>query len=260
MKCVNTQLGWSVTFGSVAMTCRVANNTHACTQTYTLTSAVSCATSPRLFLQPCHHPAAPPLKLGGGVFAQASSEAWMEQWKGAAAMIKITLDNISASNAHHSIIAKIFNATWKHVFVGVRELHTWCLSSKIECKRVHSSVCVATWDDLALRAPESSLILPSLTSFHPSIPPPFFFLIQISHSMPCTCFSVIWTLAENFKQLSMWTKFFPPFPSVFFSFFERAQPCFQVHLIRRSRDGDYDMQMRLCYQRWHSLWSWTEER
>lgn len=59
--------------------------------------------------------------------------------------------------------------------------------------------------------PESSLSLSSMTSFHPSIPPPFFFLIQISHSMPCTCFSVIWTLAENFKQLSKWTWVFPLF-------------------------------------------------
>lgn len=65
------------------------------------------------------------------------------------------------------------------------------------------------WGILALWAPESSLVRPSLTSFHPSIPLPFFFLIQISPSMPCTCLSGIWTMAVDFKQLSKSTKFFP---------------------------------------------------
>lgn len=53
MKCVNTQLGWSVTFGSVAMTCRVANNTHTHSQTHTLTSGACIATNPSLFRLLC---------------------------------------------------------------------------------------------------------------------------------------------------------------------------------------------------------------
>lgn len=40
--------------------------------------------------------------------------------------------------------------------------------------------------------------------------------------MPCTCFSVIWTLAENFKQLSKWTEFFPLLLSIFFSFWKNT--------------------------------------
>lgn len=44
------------------------------TQTHTLTSAVSHATSPRLFLSLCHHPAAAaPLKLSGGVLLSCLS-------------------------------------------------------------------------------------------------------------------------------------------------------------------------------------------
>lgn len=53
MKCVNTQLGWSVTFGSVAMTCRVTNNTHTHSQTHTLTSGACIATNPSLFRLLC---------------------------------------------------------------------------------------------------------------------------------------------------------------------------------------------------------------
>lgn len=98
--------------------------------------------------------------------------------------------------------------------------NTSCWSSEIKYRRACPSVCEETRDpkDFSRSSSRKFPQPPSMTSFHPSIPPPFFFLTQISHSMPCTCFSVIWTLAENFKQLSKWTEFFPLLLYVSFSF------------------------------------------
>lgn len=84
-----------------------------------------------------------------------------------------------------------------------------------------SSQCEVTWDpkDFGLTSswkfPQSPFA-GLLSSLHPSIPPPFFFLIQISHSMPCTCFGVIWTSNSFQSEL------------IFFSFFFSPSICFSL--------------------------------
>lgn len=179
--------------------------------------------------------------------------------KEAAVMIKITLQ---LPIRCHSVIAKIFKATSEEMFFFTWDQITQHIMFKFKVW-MQKCLLLCVCGDMRSRGfwPYELQKVPSVSPLRPPfIPPslpPFLFLIQISHSMPCTCFSVIWTLAENFKQLSRAEQ---SFFSSLAPLFERTQSGFQVHLIRRSRDGDYDMQMTLCYQRWHSLWSRTEER
>lgn len=72
MKCVNTQLGWSVTFGSVAVTCRVADNTHTHRQRHTHTD-----THLDLCSKPCHK--STPLSLA--LPSPSSSSSFEAQWR-----------------------------------------------------------------------------------------------------------------------------------------------------------------------------------
>jgi len=144
---------------------------HTHTHTHTSTSAASI---PCLFLSLCHHPAAAPLKLGGGVLL--ISLLW---WTPNGIKKERSFfgddenqDNMSSPIPSRSMIVRqhthknILRNTWHH-FIGVRVLSASCLRSEIHLNvRWHEIQRI-----LALRAPESSLSLPSLASFHPSIPP-----------------------------------------------------------------------------------------